>query len=703
MSLTQQKTNSLNRTIFNGTLRLFVPGLLVLIGGFFLYYTQAFNSTINTLKSVEQEQLQNTKQILLKDLNTAVNDLLVLSKLKAFNEINSPEHHHALQHLQQNFLALSEHRGLYDQIRYLDASGMEVVRINFNQGRPLVVPSQRLQNKGKRYYFYDSFSLEQSQIFISPLDLNIEKGKIEDPYKPMIRLGMPVFDNKGNKVGIVLLNYFAQELIHEVNQLSLLQQSDAMLINREGYWLAHPQAERNWGFMLKQETNTMAHTFPSEWTQIHLLKSGQLNTPEGLFTFDTLYPLGSEMFSSSGAAEAYASSKQPLASSGYYWKIVTHITRQQIEERTKPLLFYTLLHGTLLMAVVLIGSWWRTYTIYSSQLTQQALEEQHQRRTATLETAIDAIITTDANGNIIEFNPSANRLFEFNSHDVIGKDVAELIIPSEFRSRHRTALKKSRANPLNDGKKGRFEAVAQSLGGRRFPVEITVVRMLQNHDSLYTAFLRDISDRKAYEASIHSAKHQLEMRVNKRTEELLKINNNLQEQIIERVRTEERLKIAQEELERSNQKLAEHASRDSLTGIANRRAFDARLLKEWQRSQRNHDSIALVLFDIDFFKRYNDHYGHLTGDECLRSIGELLQRGNYGKRPGDLVARYGGEEFVIILSGTNLDGASTIGETVRRDIAALLIPHESRDDALEPIVTVSLGSAAMLPTTGGEP
>lgn len=132
------------------------------------------------------------------------------------------------------------------------------------------------------------------------------------------------------------------------------------------------------------------------------------------------------------------------------------------------------------------------------------------------------------------------------------------------------------------------------------------------------------------------------------------------------------------------------ARTDSLTQLANRRCFDIALQKEWARASRNHTDVALVLLDIDWFKQFNDHYGHLQGDECLKQVAQLISMNV--NRAGDLAARFGGEEFVILLPETDLAGALKIAENVRSSIASALIEH-----ATSPIgyITVSAGVAAI--------
>jgi two-component system chemotaxis family response regulator WspR len=137
---------------------------------------------------------------------------------------------------------------------------------------------------------------------------------------------------------------------------------------------------------------------------------------------------------------------------------------------------------------------------------------------------------------------------------------------------------------------------------------------------------------------------------------------------------------------------------DGLTGIANRRRFDDSLDAEWRRARRDKTPLSLILIDIDHFKRYNDHYGHLGGDDCLRQVARALA--GVVHRPGDVVARYGGEEFVILLPATDADGAATVAETLRAVIETLRIPHARSDTA--DCVTISLGSATVFADGDGQ-
>lgn len=140
--------------------------------------------------------------------------------------------------------------------------------------------------------------------------------------------------------------------------------------------------------------------------------------------------------------------------------------------------------------------------------------------------------------------------------------------------------------------------------------------------------------------------------------------------------------------------LAQLASLDGLTGIANRRIFDVKIENEWQRCARYEQPLSLLLVDVDRFKTLNDHYGHQYGDECLRQIGRLI--GDAVRRANDVSARYGGEEFVILLPETDSDGAGAVAERLRREVEALAVPNVKAEDTAG-IVTVSIGVATVRP------
>jgi len=154
-----------------------------------------------------------------------------------------------------------------------------------------------------------------------------------------------------------------------------------------------------------------------------------------------------------------------------------------------------------------------------------------------------------------------------------------------------------------------------------------------------------------------------------------------------------------DELTRARDELRRLSYRDGLTGVYNRRHFDDRLQSEYQRLARQAEPLSLIMADIDYFKAYNDTYGHQAGDDCLTSVARTLA-GALG-RPADFLARYGGEEFAAVLPGTDHQGALHLAEVMRRAVAELDIEH--RASRIGPRVTISMGVATAVPGPGSAP
>jgi diguanylate cyclase (GGDEF)-like protein len=152
-------------------------------------------------------------------------------------------------------------------------------------------------------------------------------------------------------------------------------------------------------------------------------------------------------------------------------------------------------------------------------------------------------------------------------------------------------------------------------------------------------------------------------------------------------------RILIDQLEVANRELHRLARIDSLTELANRRCFDEYLQQEWKRLMREQGHLSLILLDVDFFKSYNDSYGHQAGDDCLREVASLIKQAIH--RPADLAARYGGEEFAIILPNTDLEGAVYVAEQIQTDVKAAAIPHCG--SGISDTITLSCGLACAIP------
>lgn len=161
--------------------------------------------------------------------------------------------------------------------------------------------------------------------------------------------------------------------------------------------------------------------------------------------------------------------------------------------------------------------------------------------------------------------------------------------------------------------------------------------------------------------------------------------------ISERKKTEQKLIDLQKELE--------HLSfKDGLTGVANRRMFDSVMELEWLNAKRHRQPLSLIMIDIDYFKQYNDHYGHLQGDDCLKRVSQALDEA--ATRSRDFIARFGGEEFVLVLPDSDAESAATVAERCRKAIFKLQIPHAKSE--VSQLLTISLGVGSVVPGPNDE-
>jgi len=152
-------------------------------------------------------------------------------------------------------------------------------------------------------------------------------------------------------------------------------------------------------------------------------------------------------------------------------------------------------------------------------------------------------------------------------------------------------------------------------------------------------------------------------------------------------------------LEMANEKLTRLSETDELTGVANRRRFDEALGREWARARRSGASLALIMLDVDHFKAYNDKYGHVAGDDCLKTVASTMSRSG-ARRAGDVLARYGGEEFVALLPNTGEEEALRVAWNIHRELRAMVLPHEA-----SPLrrVTASMGIVSLIPSSEVDP
>ena len=235
---------------------------------------------INDKNFLEQSQAALVKigrDLTINELEQIVADIKYLNTSPLFLEyVNNGMDKNSVE---DEWMVFSDSKMKYDQLRYLDDQGNELLRINYNKGQPEIVAEDLLQNKKDRYYFTETIKLGPGEIYMSKFDLNIEGDSIEQPEKPMIRFGIPVFDKNNVKTGVFVANYLGENIKQKLFDLTDGTVGSIQLINKDSYWLIGPDKVKEWGFMYPgRENYTFKDIFPSEWERITKEKKGHFFT-----------------------------------------------------------------------------------------------------------------------------------------------------------------------------------------------------------------------------------------------------------------------------------------------------------------------------------------------------------------------------------------------------------------------------------------
>ena len=511
----------------------------------------------------ERNRIEIAKDTVTQDFSAISTDLRIVAKLPYLSSGN-PRYR---EEMIKFFRTLAQESQLYDKVRYIDANGQEDIRINYHDGEPDMVPREQLQNKSNRYFVNDTFKLNQGEVFVSPLDLNIEHDRLEIPYKPTIRFGSPLFDNVGQKKGVILFNYFGEKLLQRFRKV--MQGDDlhsGMLLNSDGYWLSGAKREDEWGFMLGKNERTFGHDFAEEWRTISAAEQGTLLTGNGLFAYTTVYPLLPGQHSSTGSDLVNAPSAKELTGHEYNWKIVSFVPHDDISGAA----FYNQIGNRILLVCVYLlfalSAWMVALATLNSKKAKANLMASENRYRQIIQTSMDGCWVVDTKGRILEVNDAYCQLIGYTREELLNMRIPELeaqLSPEEVAQRIQEIMAKGY---------GRFETRHQRKDGQVLDIEISTVYQPDKEGGYFCAFLRDITEHKQTESKISF--------------------------------------------------LAYH---DHLTELPNRELFYDRLSHAISQARRKHERLALLFLDLDGFKAVNDSYGHEAGDMVLKMVAIRLQ------------------------------------------------------------------------------
>ncbi|HIK31316.1 MAG TPA: GAF domain-containing protein [Oscillatoriales cyanobacterium M4454_W2019_049] len=312
----------------------------------FRYEKQIFERQMNIEIQVQSREIE--------EIFTSITDDLLLAARQKNVESFLAGNSTLLPQLVRDGTAFLQEKEIYNQISLLDLQGREILRLNYDRGNPQVVAAPQLQSKEERAFFQETVVLDRGQVFISRLELNRDNQQIKRPFKPTIRIATPVFDSNGNKGGILMLNYLADNLQDSLHRTDAISLGEISLLNREGFWLHSPNPNDEWGFQLPERRDKIfSKVYPIAWKQIATVESGRVETPRGLFVFTTVYPMRAAQRSIADSIETPIK----IVTTGKPWKLVSRIDPATLQARSRsiaqPLL--ALYGGVLVLSAISAG------------------------------------------------------------------------------------------------------------------------------------------------------------------------------------------------------------------------------------------------------------------------------------------------------------------------------------------------------------
>ncbi|CAK8711644.1 histidine kinase [Candidatus Electrothrix laxa] len=313
------------------------------------------------------------------NLKKIARDLLYLAGQNSLiDQITDPDQEH-LEQLAKNFIEFSRIKGYYDQIRWIDETGMERVRIEYTPDGPKAAPSDLLQSKHGRYYVTEALKLSPGEIFISPLDLNVERGQVEYPFKPTIRIATPLSNRSGEQRGILIFNYTARNMLDNFLATTFKIRDRVSVLNREGYWLVSPNAADEWGFMFNLKNTKLESRFPKVWQEIERAEKGTLFNDDGLWIWNTVHPLDGIWTGAPGGKQRLHHTPE-----NYLWKVTSNISKQELSDITLTLHIKIISITFLLFLAICYASCKLTRIEQRLREANSALEREVHDRTALL-------------------------------------------------------------------------------------------------------------------------------------------------------------------------------------------------------------------------------------------------------------------------------------------------------------------------------
>ena len=405
----------------------FLPMLLILLVAGSIHFYSDYEIRRQSIKNAELLNIQLAEQVVTVDISRIVSDLLFIADyLNRSIHVAELTPEYKREVITTLFEGFAKNKQIYDQLRYIDHHGIEQIRINYRNKEAITVPERELQDKSARYYVQQGLQLHNGEIYLSPMDLNIEAGEIEIPHKPVIRFVTPIISPHGKTEGIIVLNYLGNELIQNFRRAVTAISERVHLVNSKGFWLSHTDPSREWGFMFNNHSGFF-NSFNHEWNKIRNMETGQFVTPNGLFSHLAINPLQVAQ----DRAGIDPQRITPSTQQHYQWHIIAHLPSDKLESTPIGFLQQNRQLYIVILLFILILSWVLAHN--SLRRRQFELHRANELRFRdTLEEIQLAALTITPEGRVLFCNNHLQQLLNRPLAEIVDNNF-QRFIPSEER------------------------------------------------------------------------------------------------------------------------------------------------------------------------------------------------------------------------------------------------------------------------------
>lgn len=496
------------------------------------------------------------------------------------------------------------------QVRYLDANGMEKIRVDWgtDMAQPSIIPEGELQDKSHRYYFIEASKVPHNSFWYSKLDLNIENRKIQIPPQPVLRVASPVYVDQKYQ-GIIIINVHAKSFLDNFRRDPLF---DICLLDQDGYFMTSCDGGFAWSRYL-EPGNTLQTTHPQDAPAI-LGGAKELELQQH-----------GELFA--GAVTQYLQQDEAIV----LLQTKADAIKDMEKDRQKAALLIISIIFTLSVPLALLIS-------RGPANLHRKIADQHRILLEYIELIDENVHTciVDKNGVFKEVSTAFAQTLGFDKDEIIGMESDSLYCSTQSKNHFQKIWE-----TVSQGKSWSGEVQHSKKSGDCYWADTVIFPQKDDQQNIigYSAIYHDMTDKKHIEVM---------------------------------------------------------SITDVMTGLYNRRFFNTIIENELKRAQRENKLLAFAMLDVDYFKQYNDHYGHQKGDQVLKDISEIIQT-KLG-RASDYCFRLGGEEFGILFTDVQSSMTLVFTESIRDSIEKMGIEHKWSKVA--DVVTVSIGLLSVSPGIG---